>query len=357
MLKTISGNAFRLSPDASVVLDIIRIFAAQAVLVGHSLSFLQIFPHLQPPYAPYMQNIGVLIFFVLSGLLISYSVRSRLDNGEYLFVHFLVDRFSRIYSALVPCLTLVALFDLYQIYYLGSYEYDKSFSVIKFFGSLLLVGPFGSARPLWTLIIEWWLYMFYGWFVINAIQTRNWNVKRIAILIALSIIPVWNLVGGRGNGLTAVWYMGVLITFLLSSISLFQVRRRYAFMLSVFSIIMAMVRIQFLDESHNAYELNFALLLAMALFFLIHGLKDSKIVLNHPQFRKCVTFLSDYSFTLYLLHYTVISVLVYWRGTISSYVLFIFSLIICNLFASLIAYFTEMRHKEFNVYIKKRLSL
>lgn len=57
--------------DTSIALDLLRAVAAQMVCVGHALAFFGVGDWLKPPFVPWMQNIGVLLFFVMSGLLIT----------------------------------------------------------------------------------------------------------------------------------------------------------------------------------------------------------------------------------------------------------------------------------------------
>ena len=86
--------------DTSVVLDLLRASAAQMVCVGHAISFF--ISQWKPTEFPLMQNVGVLLFFVLSGFLITYTLLERSKNPAYSFINFVVDRFARIYSALLP---------------------------------------------------------------------------------------------------------------------------------------------------------------------------------------------------------------------------------------------------------------
>ena len=61
--------------DTSVTLDLLRAVAAQMVCVGHGISFFM--PAWRPSELPLMQNVGVLIFFVLSGTLITFTLIER----------------------------------------------------------------------------------------------------------------------------------------------------------------------------------------------------------------------------------------------------------------------------------------
>lgn len=69
--------------DTSVCLNLLRFAAAQAVCVGHAISFFKIAPGFQPPQFPYIQNLGVMIFFVLSGFVIAYVLVRGLSDSRY----------------------------------------------------------------------------------------------------------------------------------------------------------------------------------------------------------------------------------------------------------------------------------
>ena len=82
--------------DTSVTLDLLRAVAAQMVCVGHGISFFM--PAWRPSELPLMQNVGVLIFFVLSGTLITFTLIERSKDPSYGFGTFFLERFARIYS-------------------------------------------------------------------------------------------------------------------------------------------------------------------------------------------------------------------------------------------------------------------
>src|SRR4051812_12700694 len=98
--------------DGSFVLDLVRLGASQAVLIGHGASYFGKPKFLSSHSFPLIQNFGVVVFFVLSGFLISYTIRSHLARSpDYGFREFTIDRVARIYSAYVPAIALVLLVD------------------------------------------------------------------------------------------------------------------------------------------------------------------------------------------------------------------------------------------------------
>jgi peptidoglycan/LPS O-acetylase OafA/YrhL len=95
--------------DTSLTLDLLRAVAAQMVCVGHAIIFFV--SGSRPQWLPVMQNIGVLIFFLISGFVIAAALSRRSGEPDYGFLRFFVDRFARIYSGLLPALVLILAVD------------------------------------------------------------------------------------------------------------------------------------------------------------------------------------------------------------------------------------------------------
>lgn len=60
----------KLNSGSSTFLNLARVVSAQFVVIGHLIKGLAILPKIQPPYIPFLQGIGVVVFFILSGFLI-----------------------------------------------------------------------------------------------------------------------------------------------------------------------------------------------------------------------------------------------------------------------------------------------
>ncbi len=151
----------------SLTLDLLRALAAQAVLLGHGLSFATNgTSFLGDRYS--IQELGVVIFFVLSGYLICSTTRTKIDaNHSYSFAAFFIERFARIYVTYIPCLLIIAALDGMN-YALPGYGHRDAFNLITFVGNLLMlqdspafiispqlsITSFGSGRPLWTLAVD-----------------------------------------------------------------------------------------------------------------------------------------------------------------------------------------------------------
>lgn len=367
-----------LSPAASVTLNVIRVLSAQVVVVGHAASFFHWNSRFQAPNAPDIQNIGVVVFFVLSGFLITYSTLQKQARGSYDFRRFFIERFVRIYSGLVPALLVVALLDAIHAhlspstythgdaYNLPTFvanmgmlqEHPLSLALHRFVPSFPIPTRFGSARPLWTVAVEWWIYLTFGW----AFLRGRWSWERvgpvpgIAILVMFAIVPLWNLFGGFGNGLTMTWILGATVAVvlqrngqgeaLLSTLTA-RARRRLLVVCIGFGLT-GFIRIY--GFTRDAYDPLFATCLSFALFFLVVGMQSAKTKSTRSE--QAIGYFADYSYMLYLLHYSVLECFLPFDD-LSPGSRVVLSLVAANLLAALLASATEMKHREWT----KRLLL
>jgi len=347
---------YKLSHGSSVILDLIRGLSAQLVVIGHGLSFFGIFTFLHEPNFPWMQNIAVLIFFLLSGFLISYSISRKISKQNYSFRHYFIDRFSRIYTAFIPALIFVLLLDsVSKQMDSGAYDYDSAFNLPSFLGNILMlqdyplfkmlkgtiVTSFGSARTFWTLAIEWWIYLFVGYFVLYFLKDKNsknlWNWLWLGFL---SVVPMINLIIGRGNGLTTYWLMGATIYFIDRQNLLGEMSRWMKWLIVAVLGSVAMLRAYAVMD---AYDAVFAFLLSIILWVVIDLYRTATI---GDKQTKIIRFLASYSYTLYLIHYSILAfVEAHYADEHGGdpYLLFGASFLISNLVSMLIGYYTEVK--------------
>lgn len=94
-------------------IDLSRGVASQLVVLGYSLNITipayfvnadKIGNLTAKPGPLYMQNFGVLVFFFISGLLITSSVLRKTERGAFNAADYFADRFARIFTPLVPVL-------------------------------------------------------------------------------------------------------------------------------------------------------------------------------------------------------------------------------------------------------------
>jgi peptidoglycan/LPS O-acetylase OafA/YrhL len=367
-------GSFTLNESMSVSIDGLRALAAQAVVVGHAISFFGVLPWLQPPFAPYMQNIGVLVFFVLSGYLISYTVWKKRAKGSYTFRTYAIERFARIFSGFLPGLAFIVAVDAGVILVASSrYAYANEYSVGSLVANLAMlqdhdfatfvsrfvpsivepfvagVTTFGSGRPLWTLSIEWWIYMAFGWLVLAGATRSRHPIRYLGTAALVVALPMFNLVGGRGNSLTLMWIVGGIAFWLNLTIPpSWSVRTSVA--LALLLTLTAAYRV---NLTHREYDLVFACLLAGALYFLLSAFRMSAFRYSTPVPR-VARFVAGYSLTLYLTHYTILAAMVAVDIPLPKPLLVISAIGLCNVVAALIAWPTEMQHKRFAAWLLAR---
>lgn len=335
-------NNFKLTEGSSVTLDILRGCSAQVVVAGHCISFYNVFSFLQPPIFPYIQNIAVLIFFLISGLLISYSTFRR--GEQYSIWEFLIERFSRIYSAFLPAILFVMVLDLAcrKLAPTG-FEYNSALNVKTFVGNIFMlqdfpgihITSFGSARPFWTLAVEWWIYIFFGFLFLVFMRANKRSLLHYLILLALLVVPVYNLVNGRGNGLTLYWIFGAMIYLMLKMDLLANISMRGKIMFLFSFLLLAIGRI---GITMKEYEPIFAFLLGVTLMFTVDVFRSVRF----PQAAiKIIKWNANYSYTLYLIHYSILYFLSVCFKNTNGYVLFTAGFLVSNILSCALGYFSE----------------
>ena len=189
--------------QASVYLDLIRGLAAIEVLLFHAWG--QLFLPIeesgrQPLFARILRQIvsygheGVVVFFVLSGLLISASVIQDVRSGRWSWQRYAVARASRMYMVLVPALLLtfalhqagIALFagrfdtsdpgnDSVNLVIIGQRLVAPVFLGNLCFLQAIFVDVFGSNFALWSLANEWWYYVIFPCFWLSFSGCSGWR--------------------------------------------------------------------------------------------------------------------------------------------------------------------------------------
>jgi peptidoglycan/LPS O-acetylase OafA/YrhL len=223
---------------ASVQLDMLRGLAAFLVLISHwkimfFVEYHNITAHRIWFAIPYALCSGghqaVLIFFVLSGYLISGSIFRSLDRNQWQWRSYLTHRFVRLWIVLLPGLILGALWDWIGLHYAHvpalyngagpkSHGIDvyNTLTPAAFAGNIaflqtLLVPTFGSNGALWSLANEFWYYLLFpfGWFAIR----RHTAAPQRVVYIALFLVIAWFTRSGI-LPLFPVWLAGTVLAML-----------------------------------------------------------------------------------------------------------------------------------------------
>jgi len=172
------------------------LLAAAAVFVSHLSWF-----RLTGGFLWQLQPIGhgaVIVFFVLSGFVIQYAARA----NENTMFSFMVARFARLYSVVLPALLLTFLCDWIGTHHdASSYYMDRETSPLVRLatGALFLSQSWQhmsllSNDPFWSLPYEFWYYQLFA----TALFLKGWLrplVLGVEILISgpaiLLLFPIW----------------------------------------------------------------------------------------------------------------------------------------------------------------------
>jgi peptidoglycan/LPS O-acetylase OafA/YrhL len=162
---------------------------------------------------------AVVIFFVLSGYLISGSVFRAFEQGRWSWKEYLTHRFVRLWLVLLPALLLGGLWDAGRVALVShAVSGDASFFARMaangitwkiFLGNVFFLqgirtANFGSDRVLWSLAAEFWYYILFplGLLAVrpgSSLRTRILNGAGFLLVAAfltrgiLALFPVWLL--------------------------------------------------------------------------------------------------------------------------------------------------------------------
>lgn len=349
-----------------VYFDIWRALSSQAVLLGHALNiFLPAYFMSQRADGSfeasrpvlYIQNVGVVVFFALSGYLVTRAVSRRLGDPAYGIRQFAIDRATRIFVPFLPAVVLVLAFDSLL---LGAGAWNAytdvpldAWTVISnclmlFNNPVLSIGakltgvgslyttPIGSADPFWTVVLEWWIYVSFG--IMALVIGRLYRGASLAIPVLLFALAPPFLSLATGSGLVLAWPVGMV--FALAEDSLRAVGRgRLA---AVCAIAAACALLRLVRDAFEVYDPIVVLGLSIALIGGSLVLRPAGAV--QSRLGRWLSFQSDYSYSLYLVHFSVLIYLAeYLPRSLGPVTSIVVGLLLANLVAA-VFWFVFERH-------------
>ena len=331
MKSPILLNSRPLSASASANLDLIRTVAAWAVMWGHlrALFFVR-YSDVEHPrswvkvfyFVTGFGHQAVIIFFVLSGFLISSSVFKSYAAGTWTWRDYAINRSVRLYVVLIPGLLFGLFWDLAGTQWFtstGLYSHPlqdliltpvqnnlsfRTFVCNALFLQTILCATFGSNVPLWSLANEFWYYVLFPTLFFSITYFKHairWGIPLISVafIVAVFLGPE-KLLG------FLVWLTGcalVIISGRSPTLSLVRLIPYAFFSFSVFAVCVVAARTGSLGALGSDLTVGFSFgLLLFAVLQIDIGTRHA--ALAHS--------LADFSYSLYVLHFPLLLFLRAW---------------------------------------------
>lgn len=322
-----------LSERKAAALDVIecmRGLSALLVVLSHARAF--VLEDYQPDGSPlkilfyWLTGLGhqaVIVFFVLSGYLISRSIvlsrrASRWGTGRYAAF-----RLSRLWTVLIPTLLLTLLLDRlvmatgFTAFYEGGLAYYNSapaplgyhsdlltLLANAFFLQEILTPVFGSNGPLWSLSFEAWYYLIFPiqFWVSSRLAGFGWKGLAIDIGLAVLVIAAGFATSSLMLQMYACWYVGRLAMEATPRLKRQTWLPASAFALwACAALVMAELRLA------ASWIADLALASAVAGVLAATATWRVPAVILKP-----LRTLADFSFSLYLIHFPVMAAAAAW---------------------------------------------
>jgi len=351
-----------MNKSTSLYLDFLRVIAAFGVVLVHAnLQWFSNNLFLRPELGHKL----VMVFFVLSGYLIAFTVDKK-NKGSKIY---LIDRFSRLYSVVLPALLFTYLIDFLGRRINPGFYVDKinlDHQLMRFllnFAYLQQVWTLctkpSTNTPFWSISYEFWYYMMF-WVVcyFNGLK-RYLGIAILVLVVGLKILL-----------LLPVWFLGVL-AYKFSGKMLVNARQaRVIFTVTLLAIIglTFFKDITFFEDklpygkaplyfsSQFLFDWGYGIIIALNIYSF-----NASAFLNEipPTLDRPIKYLSSITFTLYLFHipmlYFIAATVPYDRSSYLQIVPILIGVVfVVNLFAIITekqrARFKQLIEKLFNVF-------
>lgn len=322
--------------SASIALHALRAVAAQIVCVGHAIN-------LSGLGYTYLPQFGVMVFFLISGFVIADTLMEKSRDESYDLPTYAIQRVARIYTAYLPALVIIALVDHVSV---AAGLYDGNTSLKTWVANVLMLqqfpmengfGNFGSTGHLTSVATEFHIYLFVGavWFLMR------WRNPILCVLVALLFykIPFHYFQGipNSDKALFVLWLFGFASYFLIRSAS---ITAKGSLICGAASVLMISYWL-YKRVPGAEYDINNYPVVAIAFVTLVLFAKSMP---NLPLVRveTFTKFCANYSFSLFLIHLTIVKIIVV-LSPLSLATTFIASVLCANILAMLFAHVFE-RH-------------
>lgn len=310
----------KMNKNFSIYLDLIRFLAAMVVLLHHFSDIL-----FNSPYRIF--NIGheaVVIFFVLSGYVIAYSV----DIKSYSSRAYFVARFSRIYSVAIPAIFLAIIADLigtsycrecYQDIYIAlDYPVIRFLSSITFTGELWFISILSFSNiPYWSINYEVFFYVFFGVMIYAPKKHKVLLLVLLSLLAGpkiLIMLPLWlfgvYLYKHRPQNISTtiaivMWLLTLIIMYFLIAFDLKNIITKYITG-SITNIFPYYAQLNLAGSKYFAFDYLFSLVFGANLIYSLEVCKKVSYDFALTKIGNTIRFLANRTFSIYLFHFPLL---------------------------------------------------
>jgi len=335
----------------STMLNAIRALAAFSVLVGHTMVGvvpISWFGRVVP-----FQSLAVVVFFWLSGFLIAYQC---LSKAKYSFGEYMIDRFSRIYVLYVPAMIVSYLVFVVVLGRVSPTAWDVVGHLLQFqhtpFARMIEGIPpiniFGGNSVLWTIAIEWWLYVFFGiaffWQSMSKVERAFALVLAGPAILVVGYFTVWESVAWE-------WFLGAACAAIYVYSPQMSWRQAAIPLAAIVAALSWRFQMLSLAGKVNMYDLQLMILVGVGLMLVV--LASANLRIPSPV-RWVVTKGAYVSYAMYLTH-EPIRIFISTRMNVTLISNAWISIFLCLVFAAFCAWLLEDRHIILRNWLKKIL--
>ena len=281
-------------------------------LRGIAISLVLLF-HIWPEYFSF-GYVGVDIFFVLSGYLITQIIYTKLESNSFSLKEFYRNRIRRIFPALIVVLLATLIIGYLfmfpsELKQLGQHIKSSAF----FYENFRLIGEVGywdesaTLKPLlhfWSLAIEEQFYIFWPLILILLYKVRLNIVLTLSVLfLILFTIPLITEIDKFYHTLSRAWELalgGLVFIISYKYKNIFEILNKYKVLIYIGFFIS--IAISYNNTSFSTYK-TFIIVFFSALLILSLSHDKSKTIFSNG----VLVFIGLISFPLYLWHYVLIS--------------------------------------------------
>lgn len=160
--------------------------------------------------------------------------------------------------------------------------------------------PLGTGAPFWSVAVEWWIYIAFGLIMLRLVARKKLGVLGWALLLFAGAVPLWSMVGHRG--LALAWLVGM--AYAMAELAIEKSRPVFHRVTSVLSLATACASLRL--GNYNVFSEFFAVSLSVGVMSGYFGWSRRTKPTRSIRFVRSVRFISDYSYSLYLIHFSIL---------------------------------------------------